>query len=133
MPFASSNNKKRFGVLEDFILREEFLHWTPSAVDCYERKCRCNGCILAEILETPCKMKYTVIQIIKVKGLPPKELKNININRVIDLLEAGKKLKEIAEILDVDYVRLIRFVQGSGISGYRYKGGDLCRGRNNRN
>ena len=119
--------------MEDFNLSEASLHWTPSAIDCFERKCRCKGCFYSEILETTCKMKYTVIQIIKVKGLPPKELKIIDINRVIDLLEAGKKLKEIAEILDVDYIRLIRFVQGSGVSGYRYKGGDMCRGRNNRN
>lgn len=45
-----------------------------------QRKCRCKGCFYSEILETTCKMKYTVIQIIKVKGLPPKELKIIDIN-----------------------------------------------------
>lgn len=114
-------------------LNEKYLNWTPSALDCYFRRCRCKGCPLFEILETPCLMKYTVIQIIKKQGKPSENIQQLDINFIIKELETGKSLKQIARILKVDYQSLIQFTKGSGISAHKYKGGDLCRGRNNRN
>lgn len=43
--------------------------WTTEAKMCYERRCRCNGCI-NKSLETKCRMKYCVIALVKKLGVP---------------------------------------------------------------
>ncbi|MBR1776056.1 hypothetical protein IJ750_03155 [bacterium] len=48
--------------------------WTPSAIDCYEIGCRCSVCNLNKIYfrNNPfkCKMKETVIELVRKYGIP---------------------------------------------------------------
>ena len=50
----------------------EWQHWTASAIDCYNRGCVCNGCPTKAIVETPCLMKQSVLELVKQIGPPPK-------------------------------------------------------------
>lgn len=43
--------------------------WTKSAIDCYMRGCRCNNCLMNK-LESKCRMKTTVIELVKILGAP---------------------------------------------------------------
>lgn len=45
--------------------------WTKSAIECYERKCNCKGCIYTEIIETKCRMKICVMELLEKYGEPP--------------------------------------------------------------
>ena len=44
--------------------------WTPSSAFCYSIRCNCSKCYLAEILETKCKMKAVVFELIRKFGIP---------------------------------------------------------------
>ena len=44
--------------------------WTKSAIFCYKRGCNCRNCPIKEIVETKCKMKYSVIKLVKNIGKP---------------------------------------------------------------
>lgn len=47
--------------------------WTPSAIDCYERNCICTNCPMNEMLESQkCKMKASVLELMRVFGKPNK-------------------------------------------------------------
>lgn len=54
--------------------------WTTGAIDCYKRNCRCEGCLMQEILETPCTMKIAVIELIRKFGIPSDKPKEKKIN-----------------------------------------------------
>lgn len=47
--------------------------WTISSIDCYNRGCRCEGCYMREILETPCDMKRAVMELVKRFGAPTEQ------------------------------------------------------------
>lgn len=53
--------------------------WTPTAIDCYKLGCVCNKCNLFKIYfinsSTKCKMKETVIELVRRFGIP-----EVNIN-----------------------------------------------------
>ena len=48
--------------------------WTQTAIECYERGCTCEGCILNGVFESQefnkCKMKATVLELVRVFGTP---------------------------------------------------------------
>lgn len=61
------------------------LHWTKTAIQCYEQKCNCQICSIPDKLETlinpleentktkkqtPCKVKYAVVELLKRSGSP---------------------------------------------------------------
>lgn len=47
--------------------------WTPTAIYCYERKCVCNGCLIAKMLESQkCYMKASVLELVKELDTPEK-------------------------------------------------------------
>lgn len=46
------------------------MRWTPSAVDCYFRGCICKGCPIQEILGNRCRMKQSVLKLVKKFGKP---------------------------------------------------------------
>ena len=48
--------------------------WTKSAIDCYNSGCRCSECEYSKILASPCKMKKTVLELVRIFGKP----ENIN-------------------------------------------------------
>ena len=53
--------------------------WTPTAIDCYKLGCSCSKCNLYRIYfsgsEVRCKMKETVIELVRRFGVP-KEVGN---------------------------------------------------------
>jgi len=46
-------------------------NWTPQAIDCYNRHCRCEGCNAQLFMEQKCQMKYAVIKLVSLIGTPP--------------------------------------------------------------
>ena len=64
--------------------RSAYEKWTPSSIFCYERKCKCDGCLINELLETKCKMKVTVLLLVANLGVPTKEQINS-----IDVIQRG--------------------------------------------
>ncbi len=52
-------------------------NWTPSAIDCYNLGCRCSKCNLYKIYFSDsvnkCKMKETVIELVRKLGAPKDE------------------------------------------------------------
>lgn len=52
-------------------------NWTPSAVDCYKIGCVCSKCNLYKIYfynsSTKCRMKDTVIELVRKLGVPEEE------------------------------------------------------------
>lgn len=44
--------------------------WTFGAIECLERNCNCDGCILTKLLKGKCCMKYAVEELIKNVGKP---------------------------------------------------------------
>lgn len=47
--------------------------WTNSSIDCYERGCICEGCIIDKILKNSpqkCQMKATVLELVREFGRP---------------------------------------------------------------
>lgn len=82
--------------------------WTPSAIECYRRGCRCQGCTINLILGKRCRMKNSVIELVRQLGTPPKNniciLKGVTPiqNKIIDAIIAGAKTKpEIAKVVEV--------------------------------
>ena len=56
---------------------ESIIKWTQQAKDCYERNCRCKGCIIHDTIETKCKMKPLIKKIYNKKGPPPEEIESV--------------------------------------------------------
>lgn len=105
----------------DFYQNEDLLRWTPSAVECYERNCACNGCPISKIIETQCLMKNTVIKLVKNCGVPPEQPKEIDVNEIIGELEKGRTIKEISKDYDVSPSALVHILKPCGVSGHHYK------------
>jgi hypothetical protein len=55
-----------------------YMRWTQSAIECYNRGCVCKGCIYKEIMDTPCRMKSAVIELVRKFGIPPEAEKKTN-------------------------------------------------------
>lgn len=55
-----------------------YKHWTPTAIDCYDRRCKCEGCILDEFCSRRGQdvtygiipMKYAVLVLFALYGAP---------------------------------------------------------------
>ena len=51
-----------------------FKRWTPAAIDCYLRGCRCKGCFYENYFsKDKCQMKYTVLELVRQLGVPNKD------------------------------------------------------------
>ena len=46
------------------------IRWTQSAIDCYERCCICNGCPMYELIGKQCRMKTSVLELVRKFGVP---------------------------------------------------------------
>lgn len=85
-------------------------NWTPSAIECYQRGGICEKCPIFLIMETPCKMKETIIEIVRVRGKPPSKEKVLKERlKGMSILEIAHKLglstaavHKIAESIDFD-------------------------------
>ena len=50
-----------------------FKKWTPAAKKCYFRGCRCLGCSVYNLIGKQCRMKQTVIELVRQLGAPNKD------------------------------------------------------------
>lgn len=57
-----------------------FARWTKGSKECYFRGCRCADCPTFQILGDKCKMKESVINLVRRYGAPPKEERGLNEN-----------------------------------------------------
>lgn len=46
------------------------MRWTTSAIDCYYRGCVCSGCSVYKVLGNRCRMKQSVLMLVKRFGKP---------------------------------------------------------------
>lgn len=44
--------------------------WTEGAIYCYKRGCNCQGCYVKDVLETRCRMKSAVFELVRKFGSP---------------------------------------------------------------
>ncbi len=51
--------------------------WTKSAIECYNKGCNCKKCNIPDIVQTPCYMKKTVIELVRLYGKPPAYLEEM--------------------------------------------------------
>lgn len=89
--------------------------WTDTAIDCYNRGCKCEGCVLNEIVETRCHMKQAVLELVRKFGAP-KKAKNIFTNyelRILDAIKNGcETFYEIAIELNKPESSIISMLHG---------------------
>ena len=111
---------------------KKYRYWTPGAIECYQRGCVCEGCLTAQIMEQHCRMKSSVIQLIKTLGPPkiftPKFIPGATEveEEIIDtILKGAGTLKQIAEHLELSeetikprFYSLYRLVENNG---YQFK------------
>ena len=81
--------------------------WTPTAEDCYNRGCVCEGCFMFKILHNTCQMKSAVIDLVRKFGRPPEKPKeflpgiNNNLQKTVDAILNGATDKQtLAKILN---------------------------------
>ena len=47
--------------------------WTPSAIECYQRGCICKDCPIKKFITSQkCQMKASVIELVRLYGIPNK-------------------------------------------------------------
>lgn len=49
-------------------------YWTEAAVDCYKRGCVCQGCLIYEQIGKDCRMKASVLELVRKLGKPPERI-----------------------------------------------------------
>ena len=83
--------------------------WTKSAIECYSRQCICTDCPTKKLLETPCRMKKCVFELLDKYGEPP-QFETLNIfpdlterqTQIIDAILQGTTTKEeIGEVVNM--------------------------------
>lgn len=52
------------------VSKNYYKQWTPTAIYCYERGCKCKDCPINKVLETKCLMKTSVLFLVKNLGKP---------------------------------------------------------------
>lgn len=88
--------------------KNRYRRWTQGAIECYQRGCVCAGCLTGQIIEQHCRMKITVMELVKRLGAPPKSLNLIpgatehEENIIAAILEGASTLKQIAESLELN-------------------------------
>lgn len=55
-----------------------FKRWTPAAIDCYLRGCKCKGCFYEDYFtKGKCQMKHTVLYLVTKLGAPTNEQRTL--------------------------------------------------------
>lgn len=112
--------------------------WSKDAINCWELQADCTRCLLAKILETPCKMDLTVRKIIAAIGEPSEEntqkerkphrfyRKRISSLEIINTLKRTTK-KEAAKQFGMSLCEMSKLMKNYNING------NLIRGERQRN
>ena len=47
-------------------------YWTEDAINCYERGCICEGCLMKKMITSlnKCQMKASVLELVRIHGIP---------------------------------------------------------------
>lgn len=102
--------------------------WTPSAIDCYERGCNCKDCNIPHPESEACRMKDTVLALVKTIGKPEDNISYYEqqIRRQDELvkqakegIKEGKLVKDIAVELNIKYWYLLHILHKNGVYAYR--------------
>ena len=56
------------------ISKSNLRRWTPSAIRCYEIGCMCSKCDLPKEFKPRCRMKASVLELVKKLGVPVKKV-----------------------------------------------------------
>lgn len=111
---------------------KKYRYWTPGAIECYQRGCVCESCLTGQIMEQHCRMKSSVIQLLKTLG-PPQIFTTKFIpgatedeEEIIDtILNGAGILKQIAEHLELNEktikCRLYSLYKLVENNGYQFK------------
>lgn len=59
----------------------KYKRWSKSAIECYDRGCKCKGCNYEHyfLSQQKCQMKYTVLELVRELGAPTNEERTHNI------------------------------------------------------
>lgn len=89
--------------------------WTKSAIDCYNSGCRCSECEYPKILSSPCQMKKTVFELVRLFGKPENIKHTVEdiTKRQIEILYLEKRLRlsDIYRILGIDRFELLELLE----------------------
>lgn len=95
--------------------------WTESSIYCYKRGCQCSGCFYQKILSSPCMMKNTVLELVKLYGKPKEEkiinpMDSVTKEKIIELYIVKKmRLDKIYRILKIDRYEFLDLLDKFGI------------------
>lgn len=104
--------------------------WTKTAIECYQRGCVCKGCPMSN-LETPCRMKGSVIELVRKFGAPQDKVKKID-ERILEEQEEIIRLvingistrKELAAKLNISLTelssRMIKLYRKAEQEGFKF-------------
>lgn len=104
--------------------------WTKAAIDCYNRGCVCRGCPMSK-LETGCRMKGSVIELVRKFGTPQDKFKKVHERileeqeKIIGLVKNGiSTRKELAAKLNISLSelssRMIRLYRKAEQEGFKF-------------
>ena len=89
--------------------------WTKSAIDCYNRGCVCKGCEYQKILSCHCRMKLTVLELVRLLGKPEniKHTAEDITKKQLEYLYVEKRLRQtdIFRILHIDRFELLELLE----------------------
>lgn len=106
------------------------IQWTQIAKECYNRGCVCRGCPMSK-LETRCRMKGSVIELVRKLGAPQDKIKKID-ERILEEQEEIIRLvkngistrKELAAKLNISLSelssRMIRLYRKAEQEGFKF-------------
>lgn len=85
--------------------------WTIGAIECYKRGCRCEGCLLNEMLETRCEMKRAVLELVRRFGAPTEKKKEKTLNEkqkiILDaILNGAESYNDLYRMTDLKYTSI---------------------------
>lgn len=106
--------------MEEFNNYREY-HWTEQAIYCYKRGCICDGCFIKETIETPCRMKRSVLEIVRLHGKPPEEKPMPTREEILEYSEQGYLMRDVAKMYGVDKTTFYKYTQSLGLNCKRLK------------
>ena len=105
--------------------------WTPTSRECYEIGCCCSNCLLYIILGKECRMKQSVLELVRKFGVPQDKMKKVNERilaeqeEIIRLVKNGiSTRKELAAKLNISLSelssRMVRLYRKAEQEGFKF-------------
>ncbi len=84
----------------------ELVRWTNASTYCFERDCKCEGCIYKENLETKCEMKNTVLNLFSKFGKPEDKYERLKKKQLFITTHYGLEAQKLRLIKKTKDLRL---------------------------